>query len=270
MADFLIPDWPAPPSVRTLCSTRAGGVSQDGVCGAYAGLNLGDHVGDAAAAVAANRQIFAQALGGARPVFLQQVHGIDCLSLDSTTANGSVADACSTQEKNLACTIMVADCLPVLFCNAAGTQVAAAHAGWRGLAGGVLEQVLDAFLPKNSVKAAWAAPEIEVSAEPAVLAWLGPCIGQGAFEVGAEVRAAFVDKHPWSASHFAAGERGKFFCDLAAIARGILQAAGVVVYGNDSSVAWCTYSNPALWFSHRRESQQGRQAGRLAASIYLR
>ena len=274
MADFLQPDWPAPECVRALCSTRSGGVSQESSAGAYASLNLGDHVGDDAAAVAVNRQIFAQALGGAHPVFLQQVHGIDCLNLEASTAHGSVADACTTQQPDLACTIMVADCLPVLFCNQAGTQVAAAHAGWRGLAGGVLESTLAQFLWQKSgfqaEKTAQAAIKNEVASGLPLMAWLGPCIGAAAFEVGAEVRAAFLARHSWSAVHFqAAALEGKFFCDLAGIARGILQRVGVVVYGNDSSAAWCTYSQSERWFSHRRESQQGRQAGRLAAAVWL-
>ena len=265
---FISPDWPAPPSVRALCSTRSGGVSRDSAAGAYASLNVGDHVGDDAVAVAANRAIWQQQLQ-AKTVFLQQVHGIVCLPLHGDTPQGSVADACSTQTAGLACTIMVADCLPVLFCNAAGSQVAAAHAGWRGLAGGVLEAVLTAFLPENAEKPAWIAPETIAPTKPPIMAWLGPCIGQGAFEVGAEVRQVFVDKHSWSAQHFAAGAGDKFFCDLAAIARQLLQGQGVAVYGNDSSAAWCTYSNAAQWFSHRREWQQGRQAGRMAASIAL-
>ena len=248
--DFLTPNWPAPPSVRALCSTRAGGVS----LGAYASLNLGDHVGDAPAAVAENRQRFAAQLQ-AHPVFLQQVHGNICLALDTATAKGSVADACSTAESNLACTIMVADCLPVLFCNTTGTRVAAAHAGWRGLAHGVLENTLRSFAPDDKI-----------------IAWLGPCIGQAAFEVGSEVRAAFVQRYPaFAAQHFVAGQQAdKYQCDLSGLARAILQAAGVAsISGNDGAAAWCSYSNEALWFSHRRESQLGAQSGRLAASVWL-
>jgi hypothetical protein len=106
-------------------------------------------------------------------------------------------------------------------------------------------------------------------AKAQIMAWLGPCIGPAAFEVGAEVRAAFLAAYPWSAAHFQAGAAGKCFCDLAAIARELLQRCGVAVYGNDSSAAWCTYSNAQQWFSHRRESQQGRQAGRMAAGVCL-
>ena len=262
---FLVPDWPAPTTVHALCSTRTGGVSQ----GSYASLNLGDHVGDAPAAVAENRRIFAAALQGAQPVFLQQVHGVDCLALAASTAQGSMADACSTQATALACTIMVADCLPLLFCNKAGRQVAAAHAGWRGLAGGVLEQTLSTFLLESAEKPAYAAikKEVEVAG---LMVWLGPCIGQSAFEVGGEVRSAFVQRYPWSAAYFQpSAQAGKYLCDMAGIARTLLQRLGVAVYGNDGSAYWCTYSNSATWFSHRRASQQGQQSGRMAAAVYL-
>ena len=275
---FITPNWPAPAHVRALCSTRLGGVSVNSAKGQYASFNLGDHVGDDAAAVAANRALWQQQLQ-AQTVFLQQVHGIDCLDLTPDTPQASVADACSTQEPGLACTIIVADCLPVLFCNAAGTQVAAAHAGWRGLVGGVLHQALYAFLPNKAAESAWAAPKKEVpnsrllavAQEAKVMAWLGPCIGQGAFEVGAEVRAAFVAAYPWSSDCFVPSptNASKSFCDLAAIARGVLQRLGVAVYGNDSSAPWCSYSHTERWFSHRRAAQQGRQAGRMAASVWL-
>ncbi len=129
MHDWLVPDWPAPAGVRAVCTTRAGGVSQ----GAFGGLNLGGHVGDDPACIAANRAQL-QAAVGVRPVFLQQVHGIDLLPIDATTPDGAVADACTTIDAGIACTIMVADCLPVLFTGRDGTRVAAAHAGWRGLA----------------------------------------------------------------------------------------------------------------------------------------
>lgn len=139
---LLQPDWPVPAHVRSACSLRAGGVSVS----PYDALNLGDHVGDDSAAVAANRAVYAKALV-AKPVYLKQVHGCDVVSLDAHTADGTVADACVTAEKNLACTIMVADCLPVLFSDQTGTLVGAAHAGWRGLCGkrgtGVLEKIYE-------------------------------------------------------------------------------------------------------------------------------
>jgi copper oxidase (laccase) domain-containing protein len=195
--DWLIPDWPAPANVQAVFTTRVGGFST----APWDSLNLGDHVGDAPADVAANRAALQQAIVS-HPVFLKQVHGVGVEQLTSATPDGTVADACVTTERGLACTIMVADCLPVLLTNTDGSAVAAAHAGWRGLAGvdargdlsekgermGVLESVFAAFQasnrPLDQSKRAQAAPEI--------VAWLGPCIGPAAFEVGVEVKAAFV------------------------------------------------------------------------------
>jgi YfiH family protein len=241
---MLTPGWAVPPQVRAVCSTRDGGVS-----GApYDTLNLGDHVGDDPAAVRENRARFAQALG-ARPVFLQQVHGTHSIALDAASADGTQADACYTRERGVACTIMVADCLPVLVADRAGSIVGAAHCGWRGLAGGVLEALLSAFPPGSGVQA-----------------WLGPCIGPRAFEVGAEVREAFcaVDAH--AAAAFTAHGEGKFLADLPALARQRLAALGVdAVAGNDGADAWCTASQPSRFFSHRRD----RVSGRFAAAIWL-
>uniref|UniRef100_UPI001ABC849E polyphenol oxidase family protein n=1 Tax=Variovorax paradoxus TaxID=34073 RepID=UPI001ABC849E len=163
---WLVPDWPVPAHVRAVCTTREDGVSQ----GRYASFNLGDHVGDDPAHVAANRTRLREAIG-TRPVFLQQVHGTGLVSLDAPdVADGTAADACTVTVPGTACTIMVADCLPVLFCDTAGHRVAAAHAGWRGLAGGVLEQAFRSF-------------EDDGQAGSEVIAWLGPCIGPSAFEV---------------------------------------------------------------------------------------
>ncbi|MET0540132.1 MAG: peptidoglycan editing factor PgeF [Variovorax sp.] len=238
--ELLTPDWPAPAHVRAACSTRTGGVST----GRYRSLNLGDHVGDDGAAVAENRRRFATALT-VRPVFMQQVHGVGVRRLDAASPDGGTADGCFTQEAGLACTIMVADCLPVLFTDPRGRQVAAAHAGWRGLAAGVLEQTLGTF-----------------GAEP-VWAWLGPCIGPNAFEVGAEVKAAFEARlgDAASARFRPAGSEGKWMADLPALARLHLASAGVAaVYGNDGSDAWCTVRNPLRFFSHRRDGVSGRFA----------
>ena len=243
------PDWPAPARVRALCTTRRGGVS----VAPWDSFNLGDHVGDDPRAVAANRAALAQALGGARPVFLRQVHGTDCVALDAKTPDGTEADACATTRPGVACTIMVADCLPVLLCDAAGTRVAAAHAGWRGLAGGVLASVLQGFDPART------------------LAWLGPCIGPTAFEVGGEVQAAFEAQDTGASACFRpapSGEPGKWLADLPALARRRLQALGLQasrIHGNDGSAAWCTFSDASRFFSHRRD----RVSGRLAASIWL-
>lgn len=240
----LQPDWPVPAHVRALCSTRDGGVSLP----PYDTLNLGDHVGDDPAAVHENRARFAQALG-TRPVFLKQVHGTHSIALSTQTPDGTEADACFTREPGVACTIMVADCLPVLVADDAGTIVGAAHCGWRGLAGGVLDALLSVF-PRESP----------------LHAWLGPCIGPRAFEVGPEVRDAFcaVDAH--AAAAFATHAGGKFLADLHMLARQRLAALGVEsVTGNDGSDSWCTVSDGSRFFSHRRD----RTSGRLAAAVWL-
>ena len=253
---MLIPDWPAPPAVRAACSTRDdGGVS---VSPSYASLNLGDHVGDDPRAVAENRVRFAQLLQ-AQPVFLKQVHGWGVERLSAASRDGAEADACWTTERGVACTMMVADCLPVLLADRQGRVVGAAHCGWRGLAGQQGTGALEAL---------WAAmaPQMQGEAD-AALAWLGPCIGPDAFEVGAEVREAFVARDPEAAAHFRpAAAAGKFFADLQALARRRLQALGVhAIHGNDGSRAWCTVSNPSRFFSHRRD----RVSGRFAASVWL-
>lgn len=259
---LLAPDWPAPPSVRSACSLRGGGVS----VAPYDSLNLGDHVGDDATAVARNRGIYAQTLH-AKPVYLQQVHGFDVVTLDAATPDGTIADACITTEQDLACTIMVADCLPVLFCNRSGTVVGAAHAGWRGLCGsagtGVLEQTYQHFEQLARIKSAQIATK---SIAPDTLVWLGPCIGPTAFEVGSEVREAFLAADSRAASCFKPHGEGKFLADLAGLARQRLAALGVQhIYGNDGSLPWCTVSNPSRFFSHRRD----RVSGRFAASVWL-
>ena len=244
---WLTPIWPAPAGVRAVCTTRLGGVS----AAPYASLNLGDHVGDAAAHVAANRGIFQRAIG-ARPVFLNQVHGTQVVALDASTPDSTVADACFTDQKNVACTVMVADCLPVLFTTTDGLRVAAAHAGWRGLAGqggvGILEASVKR-LPTDDI-----------------MAWLGPCIGPQAFEVGDEVRVAFMATDPSANDCFKPLTPGKWLADLAGLARLRLRALGITqIYGNNSSPAWCTVGNASDFFSYRRD----RFTGRFAASIWL-
>lgn len=256
-AGFLLPDWPVPARVSALCSTREGGVS----AAPYDSLNLGDHVGDDGAAVAENRRRFAEALD-ARPVFLKQVHGVQAVELSNDSADGLEADACWTRERGVACTIMVADCLPVLFADRAGTCVAAAHCGWRGLAGeggrGVLETLWDAWWPQvaNDPKAG----------ADLTLAWLGPCIGPTAFEVGDEVKAAFEGTGPHAARHFVPAAPGKWLANLPGLARDRLQALGVrSLHGNDGGTGWCTVSDPSRFFSHRRD----RVSGRLATAAWL-
>ena len=242
-------DWALPAGVQALCTTRVGGVSQ----APFDGFNLGDHVQDDTQAVAQNRALLQAQLGGARPVFLSQVHGVEVAQLSAVTPDGTEADACLTQESRVACTIMVADCLPLLFTDDAGQVVAAAHAGWRGLASGVIEQTVNGVCAQAGVF------------EAQVRVWLGPCIGSDAFEVGDDVRVAFTAQgdasgaeryfkpHPTHA--------GKWLADLAGLARLRLQALGVTsIAGNDSTPEWCTVAQRSRLFSYRRDGVTGRFA----------
>ena len=243
--------WPE--GVKSYCSVRQGGVSS----GPYKSLNLGSHVQDDPTAVSANRATFAQHIG-AKPVFLNQVHGWSLIELTDQTPDGTTADVCITQSIGLACTIMVADCLPVLLAEPAGQWVAAAHAGWRGLAGdlglGVMEVAVNAMRERMRTDVA----QLQV--------WLGPCIGPQAFEVGHEVRDAFCGVDAQASHCFQPGPmKGKWWADLPALARMRLQALGVTqITGNDGSSAWCTVAQKDLFFSHRRD----RVSGRFAASIW--
>lgn len=266
-SDWLIPDWPARPGVRAVFTSRAGGVS----AAPYESMNLGDHVGDRPQAVAANRALLAQATG-THAVFLQQVHGSAVLALDADTPDGLPADACVTVQRKLACTIMVADCLPVLLATQDGRAVGAAHAGWRGLAGvgdgsgvGVLA----------SACASLQALAQAAGADSRLLAWLGPCIGPSAFEVGADVRAAFEAVQPQASACFVQTAPGKYLANLPALARLRLLALGITqIYGNDGSLPWCTVSNPSRFFSHRRDAGLGvggngrHTTGRMAVAIW--
>ena len=246
-------------------------------------MNLGDHVGDAPAGVAANRTLLSNAVG-ARAVFLQQVHGVQVAHLQPHTPDGGVADACLTAQRQVACTIMAADCLPVLLATRCGTWVGAAHAGWRGLSGGpavagnnakpasgssgVLEAIFQSFTAVVKAPNAFEATNL--------IAWLGPCIGPDAFEVGEEVKAAFEATQPDTKSCFVAAGPGKLMADLPALARRRLHMLGLgqaQIYGNDSSAAWCTASNPSRFFSHRRDTavDSGNgfgTTGRMAACIW--
>lgn len=261
--DWIVPDWPVPGRVRAVCTTRTGGVSE----GPYDSMNLGDHVADDPVAVQANRALLAQSLAmssspAAVPVFMNQVHGTHVQWLGRPEATDPVfeADACITLEAGVACVIMVADCLPVLFANADGSQVAAAHAGWRGLAGqagaggdGVLEAVVKAFGGPKGLRA-----------------WLGPCIGPTAFEVGPEVRAAFCEPDADAAVFFKPCGGVKFLADLAGLARHRLRRIGVTdIHGNDSAERWCTVENSSRFFSYRRDQRSLGGSGRLAAAIWI-
>jgi len=246
---WIVPDWPVPAGVRAACSVRTGGVSPE----PYASLNLGDHVQDDPACVTENRRRFAAALVS-RPVFLRQVHGRGVVRLGADTVDGVEADACWTTERGVACTIMVADCLPVLIADAQGRAVGAAHCGWRGLAGGVLESLWSAMQPATGTPAGDA------------FAWLGPCIGPEAFEVGPEVRETFVGGDAGAAACFRPLAGGKFLADLPGLARRRLRVLGFTdVRGNDGSTDWCTVADASRFFSHRRD----RLSGRFAAACWL-
>jgi hypothetical protein len=264
--DWLIPDWPAPAAVRAVFTSRAGGVSMQ----PYDSLNLGNHVGDVPEAVVANRTLLARAIG-THGVFLNQVHGSAVLALDAATPDGLPADACVTAQPRIACTIMVADCLPVLLATQDGRAVAAAHAGWRGLAGvggGCGQGVLEAT---HASLRALAEPGLGADQ---ILAWLGPCIGPSAFEVGPEVKAAFEAEKSQAGRFFVPAGAGKYLANLPALARLRLQALGIrQIYGNDGSLPWCTVSNPSRFFSHRRDAGVHGNGlgttGRMAACIWL-
>ncbi len=270
-ADWIAPDWPAPARVKALFTTREGGVSAP----PFDSLNLGDHVRDDPVAVATNRRRLQQALG-VRPVFLNQVHGTRVVSLDAATPDGTAADASVADQPGVACTVMVADCLPVLFTNRAGTVVAAAHAGWRGLAGvgaevagaGVLETAFDALV--RAAQRAGHAPDHRQTATD-TLVWLGPCIGPGAFEVGSEVREVFVAQRAHAAACFTASRvPGKHLANLQALARVRLLALGITqIFGNDGSPDWCTVTDASRFFSHRRDAARLGSTGRMAACIHL-
>jgi len=256
-SDWLRPQWPVSRRVHAMCTTRAGGTSLP----PFDSLNLGDHVGDSATAVAANRDLMLGAMG-VSTVFMSQVHGAAVAILSEDTAHGVIADACVTTQRGLACSVMVADCLPVLLSDQRGTVVAAAHAGWRGLAGqgghGVLEAVVSALHRARA--------QTRLNADSQLFAWLGPCIGPRAFQVGADVRQALVSDSPEAATMFRRQAGDKWLADLPGLARLRLAALGVTrIYGNDGTDAWCTFSNPSRYFSHRRD----RVSGRMAACIWL-
>ncbi|MDX6041372.1 purine nucleoside phosphorylase YfiH [Scandinavium lactucae] len=242
MTKIIVPQWPMPEGVGACSSTRVGGVSAS----PWDSLNLGAHCGDNLQHVEENRRRFYEAAAfPSRPVWLEQVHGNAVLTLTGGEYVSKKADASYSNQPGLVCAVMTADCLPVLFCNKAGTEVAAAHAGWRGLCDGVLEQTVAHFQDK---------PEN-------ILAWLGPAIGPQAFEVGPEVREAFMAKDTQADSAFRpAGE--KYFADIYQLARQRLANVGVKqVFGGER----CTLSEKDDFFSYRRD----RTTGRMASFIWL-
>lgn len=234
---FIEPDWLAPPNIRAYSSLRTGGVSQ----GVYDSFNLGIHVGDQADHVAANRRLLRENLNlPAEPFWLDQIHGNIAVQARREPGPPPAADAAFSDETGVVCVVMTADCLPVLFCNREGTRIAAAHAGWRGLADGVLEATVQALGAGD-----W-------------LAWLGPAIGPAAFEVGQSVRQAFTDKlGPCCDCAFQAVDASHWLADLYRLARLSLARAGVTdVYGGD----YCTHTDSRRFYSYRRDGQTGRMA----------
>ena len=231
---WIEPDWPAPASVRSAATLRAGGASE----GVYAGLNIGDHVGDNPAHVAANRRMLREALQlPAEPLWLSQVHDAGVVWADAPESLS--ADAAVTLESGVVCVVMTADCLPILLCDRAGSRVAAVHAGWRGLACGVVEAAVLAMGGAD------------------LMAWMGPAIGPDAFEVGSEVRAAFLDRLIACKAAFRQSGDAHYRADLYQLARIVLEGVGVrQIYGGK----YCTYSDPDRFFSYRRDGQTGRMA----------
>jgi len=238
--DWLVPDWPAPKRVRGLVTTRNGGIGT----APFDSMNLADHVDDDPAAVRGNRERLRAHLP-AEPYWLQQVHGTRAVEADAAAVPVQ-ADACIARHPRRVCAVMIADCLPVLLCDQAGTTVAAAHAGWRGLSAGVLERTVAAM----------------ACAPSELLAYLGPAIGPQAFEVQVDVLDAFTQTNPQARTCFrdkpiASGTPRKWLADLYGLARQRLAGAGVhAVYGG----AHCTFSEPERFFSHRRDRRTGRQA----------
>jgi purine-nucleoside/S-methyl-5'-thioadenosine phosphorylase / adenosine deaminase len=234
-------DWPAPRRVHACVSRRSGGVSEGG----YASLNLAAHVGDEPERVAENRRRLAASLGlPSEPAWLEQVHGTRVVDPDRSAAGP--ADGAVTGERGRVLAVLTADCVPVLVADREGRRVGVAHAGWRGLAAGILPAVVGAM----------GVPGVRL------IAWLGPAISAPAYEVGAEVRAAFVDANPAAAGAFRPGSAGRWHADLYALARASLAGAGVTAVGGGGE---CTFASESTFFSHRREAP----CGRMASLIWL-
>ncbi len=232
---WIQPDWPAPANVRAFVTTRHGGVS----IGEYASMNLGLHTGDDRASVETNRAIVGAHLPSA-PLWMAQVHGVEVADLDRIGPEESArADGAVTGKTGRVAVVLTADCMPLFFCDARGTRVGVAHAGWRGMAAGVIE---------NTVRA------LGVPADE-VLAWMGPTIGPAAFEVGAEVRSAFLEAEARAARAFIPHGEGKYLADLYALARQRLERAGV---RSVSGGGFCTYRDADRLFSYRRVKASGR------------
>lgn len=231
---WITPDWPAPPHVRAASTTRLGGVS----AAPYGSFNLGDHVGDDPAHVSANRARLITSLQLPNsPAWLKQVHGARVVD---AAGDERTADAAYTAQSGIVCSVLTADCLPLLLCDAQGARVAAVHAGWRGLAAGVIEAAVDVMGDEKNL-----------------LAWLGPAIGPKAFEVGSEVREVFMAHDAKAQQAFRPAGGGRWLADIYQLARQRLAARGVAcVYGGGE----CTYSDAERFYSYRRDGKTGRMA----------
>ena len=234
--EWITPAWPAPPRVHALTTTRTGGFS----AAPYDGFNLGDHVGDSAEAVAANRRLLRERLAlPVEPLWLRQVHG--CAVATDGQAASPCADAAVTDRPGVVCAVLSADCLPLFLCDRAGSRVGIVHAGWRGLADGVIESALDAM---------------GVAGEE-LLCWLGPAIGPSAFEVGEEVREAFLRRDMAAETAFRPSANGRWLADLYRLARQRLETRGVSAVGGGGH---CTFTERERFFSYRRDGASGRMA----------
>jgi polyphenol oxidase len=243
MSHYLTPNWPAPSNVNACTTLRFDGNSQ----GPYASFNLGRAVDDWEAIIKNRQQLMSELKLPREPLWLKQVHGTTAILADVNTPKGTEADASFTHIPGIVCTVLTADCLPLLFCNLAGTQVAAIHAGWRGLAAGIIEATVHKLQQPSSQ---W-------------LVWLGPAIGPNVFEVGDEVRTQFTDRDPAAQVAFKTSPNGKWLADIFLLAKQRLKKCGInQIYGGE----FCTYSDPNRFYSYRRDQEK---TGGMASLIWL-
>lgn len=236
--EYIFPDWPAPNNIACVTTTRAGGYSTN----TYNSLNLGLHVEDHEADVNKNRSLIKDDLQlPAEPIWLNQIHGTKVLNVSGECPKNVTADAAYTNEIGVVCAVLTADCLPVLFCDQAGENIAVAHAGWRGLLNGVLENTIHALPVENNK----------------IMCWLGPAIGPNKFEVGEEVVKEFVEKDARHKNAFQVQSNLKYLADIYQLAENILGFTGVQeMYGGK----YCTYTEEEKFYSYRRDGQTGRMA----------
>jgi len=234
--EFIQVKWSAPPGIKALCTTRIGGFSQH----PYQSFNLAAHVGDDDKCVQRNRELLCHSLGlPAEPCWLQQTHSTRVVNLDDESNRN--ADAAITQKADTIAVVMMADCLPILLCSRSGSEVAAIHAGWRGLADGIIETTVVGM----------ESPASEL------IAWIGPAISQQCFEVGDEVRDIFINKNQNAGSHFVANRPAHWLCDLPALAVDVLSRLGVAEINRSE---YCSFNDESLFFSYRRKPTTGRMA----------